>query len=71
MIDRHDDEVVHALPLVGNPPRRRMRTAVCAEDGCETRLSMYNLGSHCAAHQRPDFRLPRRSERPARVGAPG
>lgn len=68
MIDRHDDDVLHALPLVGTPPRRRVRVAVCAEQDCDTRLSMYNLGRHCAAHQQPDFRLPRRAESSVRTG---
>jgi len=32
------------------PSRREEKGRVCAAHGCNTRLSVYNLGSHCWQH---------------------
>ena len=35
----------------GRPSRTFGRGRVCEEDGCETRLSMYNEGRFCFQHE--------------------
>lgn len=55
MPQRHRPELSEAVtgePLVGH--RRSARTfakdRVCAHDGCDTKLSIYNSSDLCAAH---------------------
>jgi len=40
-----------AFTGTGRPSRAFARGRVCAEDGCETRLSIYNDGSYCYHHE--------------------
>lgn len=40
-----------AFAGTGRPSRTFPRGRVCAEDGCETRLSIYNEGRFCSSHQ--------------------
>lgn len=40
-----------AFSGTGRPSRTFPRGRVCAEDGCETRLSIYNEGRFCCSHQ--------------------
>lgn len=35
----------------GRRPKTVEESRVCADAGCETRLSRYNLGDHCYAHR--------------------
>ena len=35
----------------GRPSRTFARGRVCAEPGCETKLSMYNNGKYCYQHE--------------------
>jgi hypothetical protein len=35
----------------GRPSRTFPRGRVCDEDGCETRLSIYNEGRYCSRHE--------------------
>ena len=47
------DTAVHATPFVGSerPSKAFAKGRVCKEPGCETRLSMYNSGKYCYAHE--------------------
>jgi hypothetical protein len=47
-----DDEAIGG-PIIGAEPHHVKtfpRDRVCEQEGCSTRLSMYNQGSLCAAH---------------------
>jgi hypothetical protein len=35
----------------GKPSRTFPEGRVCAEDGCETKLSIYNEGAYCCLHE--------------------
>lgn len=47
-----DDSFIRAFPIqsIERQQRRSKNGRVCKEDGCETRLSMYNHGNHCSLH---------------------
>jgi hypothetical protein len=40
-----------AFTGTGRPSRTFARGRVCDEDGCETRLSIYNEGRYCYQHE--------------------
>jgi len=40
-----------AFTGTGRPSRTFSRGRVCAEDGCGTRLSIYNEGRYCSQHE--------------------
>ncbi|HAM03524.1 MAG TPA: hypothetical protein DCQ30_15065 [Acidimicrobiaceae bacterium] len=40
-----------AFTGTGRPSRTFARGRVCAEDGCGTRLSIYNEGHYCSQHE--------------------
>jgi hypothetical protein len=40
-----------AFGVTGRPSRTFPRGRVCAEDGCGTRLSIYNEGRFCSRHE--------------------
>ena len=40
-----------AFAGTGRPSRTFPRGRVCSEDGCDTRLSIYNEGRYCSRHQ--------------------
>ena len=46
------DSFVPAYPIqsIERQQRRSKKGRVCDADGCETRLSQYNHGSHCSLH---------------------
>lgn len=39
------------IPLIPDLPHRYGEGRVCHEDGCETRLSVYNPGRFCCLHE--------------------
>ena len=47
-----DLTLVPATPIrsIERQQRRSAQGRVCLEDGCETRLSMYNHSEHCSLH---------------------
>jgi hypothetical protein len=47
------DRSVQGTPFGGSdrPSRSFGKGRVCNESGCETRLSMYNQGKFCSAHE--------------------
>ena len=47
---------VRALP---RPNRRWSTGRMCAAEGCETRLSMYNRAKYCWAHAPVTYYIPR------------
>ena len=50
--DRADGSVgATAIAGHGRPSRTFARGRVCAEDGCETKLSIYNEGRYCFQHE--------------------
>ena len=58
MIRLHDTSTVGARRCGDHrsPTRRYTRHRTCAEDGCETVLSVYNPDDRCALHAEPDYR---------------
>jgi hypothetical protein len=44
---------IGAKPLSGTdrPSRRSSANRTCREPGCAARLSMYNFGTYCSAHE--------------------
>ena len=46
------DMTISVRPLNDHdqPPRKFAPGRVCAEPGCDTRLSIYNEGTHCSKH---------------------
>lgn len=47
------DGSVGGLPITGNdrPSRAFKKDRTCREEGCGTRLSMYNQGKYCFLHE--------------------
>ncbi|GAC1320004.1 MAG: hypothetical protein NVSMB12_19520 [Acidimicrobiales bacterium] len=47
------DGSVGAFPITGNdrPSRAFKKDRTCREEGCGTRLSMYNQGKYCFLHE--------------------
>ena len=47
------DTAVVGHPITGNdrPSKAFSKDRVCREQGCETRLSMYNQGKFCSIHE--------------------
>ena len=54
--DRYRGAAVRSLP---RPNRRYSSGRVCAEPGCETRLSVYSKWSHCWQHEPVHAYIPR------------
>ncbi len=48
---------VRALNDHDRPPRRYPSGRLCAETGCDTRLSIYNKGSYCSLHTQDVMRV--------------
>ncbi|HUY22489.1 MAG TPA: hypothetical protein VMV22_09105 [Acidimicrobiales bacterium] len=53
-MQRSDDEAIGGQIVGGDAHRVKAfpRDRVCEHEGCSTRLSVYNHGSRCAAHDR-------------------